>query len=306
MTFAEKILLITNIPSTTSLVKKMLDAHTEWELSFVDQLPSLAPALKELSVKSYDLILIDCSSLDQSPLEAVFQIRSLRKEIPIVVLNRPGLERTAIACLKHGADYYQIMDQKWEEELPHVLSTVMEEFDKKRSVRRKLVLLEEENRNLKSKSVVDEDTFFYSGRYFNSIMSRELKRASRHDLNLSCLVLDVGTHSHVIKKIKKKPLKPVYEKLSLLLKSLVRESDVWARLAENRFAALLPHTTADQARTAITRLNSEIRENTFSLESTEIPISLRWGLAQFCKKKIKNEQEFLKQAEASLQPWVSA
>ncbi len=300
---AEKTLLITNNPLTTSLVKKTLRSHPDWGLVFIDQLPSVDLALKELSVRSYDLILIDCSSLNHSPLESVFEIRRLKKEVPLIVLNRPGLERTAIACIKHGADYYQIMDQKWEEELPSVMSTVMVEIDKKKSIKQKLTLLEEENKKLKSKSLVDEDTFFYSSPYFRSIMSRELKRASRHDLNLSCLVLDVGTSAQVIKKIRRKPLRPVYEKLSLLLKSLVRESDVWARLAENRFAALLPHTTAHQAKTAITRLNSEIGENKFHLESTEIPISLRWGLAEFSKKKTKNEQELLKQAEASLQPW---
>lgn len=300
MATAEKILLLENDPFLHTMISASISAHPDWKHCLVETYDSIRKAIKELSIKEYQLILVDCQSFENSPIEILIQLRATNKTIPIIILNRPGKEKTAVACLKNGADYYLVKEEDWEEEIPEIMNLVVSEFDQKKNLRQKLVKLEEENKLLKEKAVLDEKTPFYSSNHFMSVLSRELHRANRYGLNLACLLLDVDTSADIIKQIKSKPLDPVYEKLGLLLRSIVRSCDTWARLNDNRFVALMPHTTAKQARTAIKRLESEIKGTKFSMHGVDVPLIAKWGLANFDKNKIKNEEDLLSLAEASL------
>ncbi len=300
----DKLLIISNHQKTDQLIRISISKQSQWNAVHIDSFQNVPNALKELSLANYDSVIIDLPSLDVSPLETLFQIRKVAKEIPLLLINEPGAEKTAIACLKGGADYYLVKHNDWSDEIHTILETILEEREKTRKLKARLLQLEEENTALKQGRIFDETTCFYSTSYFKSLMSRELKRASRHDLDITCLVLDIGTPRTTLKKIKNKPLKPVYEQLSVLLRSLIRTSDIWARLSENRFAAILPHTNSRKAKNAINRINAEMNDASFLLEDTEVPIRLRWGLAGFNKKKMSNENDFLQQAESSLTSWT--
>lgn len=244
-----------------------------------------------MTVAEHDMILIDAPSFEQSPLELLIQVRGLKRETPIVLFNRPGAEKTAINCLKHGADYYLPKNKNWEDELPHVMDSVLEERKQKNNLKWRLYQMEKENKKLRGMAAVDETTSFYSARHFQQLLSSEIHRANRYGLNLACLLLDVKAE---------KFSNAVYEKLGLLLRSAVRSSDIWGRLNGNRFAALLPHTSARQARQAVKRLDSEIAGAEFLADKTRIPVKVKWGMAGFSKDKVKNENDLLRMAEAAL------
>ncbi|MDO8518632.1 MAG: diguanylate cyclase, partial [Deltaproteobacteria bacterium] len=228
---------------------------------------------------------VDCPSFAVPPVEILIQIQGITRKTPLIMINRPGQEKTAINCLKHGADYYLVKHDGWEEDIPQVLEGVLLESRQKNQLRKKLSVLQQENQRLRESAAVDEETLFYAPSHFHSVLGRELNRASRHDLNLACLLLDVRHGGEASSSF--------YEKLALGLKSIVRGSDIWARLDDHRFAAVLPHTTSKQARHAIKRIDTEIAAWNPSPH-------IRWGVAHFDKNKIKNEADFLSQAEASL------
>jgi len=301
MATAEKILFIENDPLVYTLVNASIKAHPDWKHCLVEQFNSVRKALKELSIRNYELILVDCQSCENSPLEILIQLRAENKSIPIILINRPGMEKTAVTCLKNGADYYLLKEKNWEEEIPLTMNLLLAESQQKKMVKKKIYYLEQENKKLKENALLDPNTPFYSSKHFDSLLSRELHRANRHGLNLACLILDVKTSADIAKKIKSKPLDPVYTKLGLLLHSIVRSSDLWARLNNHRFAALLPHTNAKQARHTIKRLETEITGTKFYLDNIEVPLSAKWGLANFDKNEIKTESELLNLAEQSLE-----
>lgn len=266
----------------------------------MEPISSLRQSLSELSVADYEMILIDAPSFDHSPLELLIQVRGIRRDTPIVLFNRPGIEKTAIACLKNGADYYLPKNKNWEEELPHVMDSVLEERKQKNNLKGRIFKLEEENRELRQSTVFDKETSFYSARHFQTLIRHELHRANRYGLNLACLILDVNTGNGKRHKPKEKPPYPVYEKLGLVLRSIVRSCDIWGRLNGERFAALLPHTTAKQARQAIKRIDAEIANTPFFVDTKQVPLKIKWGVAHFDKGKIRNEADLLRLAEASL------
>lgn len=297
------ILLVEKDNAIISQIKSSILSHPDWKDCHLEVFKTTAEALREMSVRNYDILLIDCQSASASPLETLIQIRAVVKNKPLILLNNPGMEKTAIACLNNGANSYLLKEGTWAEELPMTMTAVFEEYQKTISLRNKLNRLEEQNKELRSHTVFDKTTAFFSTPYFESIMARELHRANRYGLSLACLILDVGTKKEVLSKIKRKPLSPLYEKLALLLRSLVRSSDIWARLTENRFAAIMPHTSAPQARNAIKRIQSEIHGTPFTLDQTNIPIRIRWGLSHFDKNKMSDELELIKNAKSNLKEW---
>lgn len=295
---AEKILLVNSDPQTTSLLVSSIRSHRDWQHSLIETSDSLKKTLLELSVSQFQVILVHCPSFKDSPLEMLIQIRGKNKYTPLILINRPGQEKTAIHCLKHGADYYVTKETKWEIELPSIMNTVILESQQKNKTRNKIHRLEEENKSLREKSAVDEATLFYSPQHFEAVISRELKRASRHGTSLSCLILDL--QNHLPKSADTDLMSTMHEQLGLLLRSVVRASDIWARLSDDRFAAILPHTSAQEARNAARRIDSEIAGLKFDWVNKKIPLKTRWGLADYVKGKIKDEKEFLGQAIASL------
>lgn len=298
MATSEKILIVGSNSLTNSLICTSVQSHKDWKYSLIEVITSFGKARGELSVREYQAILIDCQSFELSPLEILIQIRGVSRNTPLIIINKPGMETTAINCLKYGADYYLIKEKDWETKIPSILDAVIEECRQKNKVKRRLATLEEENKRLRENSALDDSTNFYSSNHFNTILSNELKRANRYGFNLACLIMDV------ISSEKKSsgasiPSYSLHEQLALLLRSIVRSCDIWARLDDNRFAAILPHTTTSNAKKAIKRINSEISGFRFKTNGEEKPIKLSWGLANFNKNKIKDEAQFLKLAEPS-------
>ncbi len=276
MATLERILLVAKNKLLSKKIKSTLHAENKWNDVYIEVIPDLDKTLKELSVKDFHLLLIDCQALKLSAVESLIHIRALKKDIPLILMNKPGRETTAVTCLKNGANYYLSKTGRWLEQLPIIIESVLEESAMTRARKHKYGLMEAELKRLKAEEAFDESTHFYSIDHFKSILVRELNRASRHGLNLTCLVLNMD------EKAKNK-----IEETATLLKSVVRGSDVWARLGDQRFAALLPHTNKSQANFAINRITAELKN--------QIPYPVKWGLAEF-GKNIKDESEFLAKA----------
>ncbi len=295
-TISRTLLIICSHQPTEKLAVSAMAKSAVLKNAHIEVIGTLEAALKELSVRDYDLILTDCEHSEFSPLEILIQLKSLRRETPLVILNTPGKEKTAVACLKHGCDHYAIKDEKWAAELPDVLENVLESHHFKKNLRQRFHALEEENNHLRQSSIYDEATSFYSGPYFKSVIARELKRATRHKTDLACLILDINLD----KKNRSTPIMgPILQNLAASLKGLIRSTDVWARLSDSRFAALLPHTSTKQAKLAIKRLQTELTDVAVNIDDKK-GLNFSWGMSGFSQKKIKNEEDLIKYAEASM------
>lgn len=278
-------------------IRTALLKHASLSSTSIDASDSLGETIHKLTVNRYQMFIVDVASLDEAPIEVLIRIRAYDSKTPILILNNSGFEKIAIQCLRHGAQHYLIMDENWLKELSLTVDNVLEEFHHKNSIKKYISSLEAENRHLKSKELLDDSTMFYSSNHFESLLSRELKRATRYGHHLACLVLDIrekvaGSASNATDQL--------YDELGLLLKSIVRSCDIWARLSQDQFAALLPHTNLKQANQAVRRLRSELEDGTMRISQRDIPLELRWGLAKFDKNKIKNEQELLERARQAI------
>lgn len=290
MSATEKILILSRRPLMVNSIQKTLRNHETLNASHIETYEDLKEALSEVSISAFEFVLLDAVSLNDSLFEALIQFRALNQYIPIIIINSPGQEKIAIRCLKHGANYYLIEDQNWQNELMSVIDAVIDESQHKNQLKFLVNQLKQENQKLKKETILDSETAFYTKQYFEGALSRELERASRHSLELACLVLDIAEAPKDTKH------QSLLDQMTLLLKSLVRSSDIWAKLSPTRFAALLPHTSPRQARHAIKRINSEIK----GIKQANDLLVAKWGMASFNKNKIKNQTDLLNAALSSL------
>lgn len=286
----EKILLVGKSAITRELVESVIFSQPHWQSASIHDVASIRRAQNELSVAHFQITLVDCDSFNESALELLIQLKATAKKVPLLLINKAGQEKTAIACLKNGASHYLIKEKNWIAKLPFVIESVLEEVAQQEAVRKKMGLLTLQNEQLKSSSLLDDSNLFYTEKHFHSLLNRELRRAHRYELELTCLLLDIKGSSE---KISKESEPQLYEELALLLKATIRASDIWARVSKDRFLAFFPHTSTKQAKSAIRRISTEIK-------GTPMPLKTSWGLASASKQKSMHGEELLKMAETSL------
>ena len=101
-------------------------------------------------------------------------------------------------------------------------------------------------------------------RAFQTRLTEELARSRRHGLPLGALLVDIDHFAALNARYGREVGDAVLAEAALLLKLLVRESDVLARLPGDRFAVILPETDASAALRCADRLRRAIEEHRFA------------------------------------------
>ena len=110
----------------------------------------------------------------------------------------------------------------------------------------------------------DPVTGLPDGQAFQMRLAEELARSRRHGLPLGAVVFDVDHFGALNSRYGRAIGDAVLGELALLLKLLVRESDVLARLTGNRFVVILPETETPAAVRCAERLQRSIEEHRFA------------------------------------------
>lgn len=157
--------------------------------------------------------------------------------------------------------------------------------------------------SLRARSYVDGLTGIANRRYFDVAIDRELKRAQRHERQLSLLLIDIDSfkayNDHFGHQQGDTCLTAVAQALAGQLK---RPADVAARYGGEEFAAVLPDTTAEQARAVA----NSIREHVASLNLPHAPaasrpfVTLSIGVSSFDKTRLNDTAALIEAADKAL------
>lgn len=157
--------------------------------------------------------------------------------------------------------------------------------------------------SLRARSYVDGLTGIANRRYFDVALDRELRRAQRHGGELSLLLMDIDSfkayNDHFGHQQGDTCLSAVAQALAGQLK---RPADVAARYGGEEFAAILPDTSAEQARTVA----NAIREHVAALEMAHAPaavhpyVTLSIGVASFDKERTNEPAALIEAADKAL------
>jgi diguanylate cyclase (GGDEF)-like protein len=157
--------------------------------------------------------------------------------------------------------------------------------------------------SLRARSYVDALTGIANRRYFDVALDRELRRAQRSGSELSLLLMDIDSfkayNDHFGHQQGDTCLTTVAKALAATLK---RPADVAARYGGEEFAAVLPDTSAEQARIVA----NAIREHIASLKLAHSPsatrphVTLSVGVASFDKDSLNDPAALIEAADKAL------
>lgn len=157
--------------------------------------------------------------------------------------------------------------------------------------------------SLRARSYIDGLTGISNRRYFDVALERELRRAQRLGGELSLLLMDIDTfkayNDHFGHPQGDACLTMVAQALAAMLK---RPADVAARYGGEEFAAILPDTSAEQARMHA----NAIRAHVASLDIAQAPdaarahVTLSIGVASFNKERTSQAASMIEAADKAL------
>ena len=157
--------------------------------------------------------------------------------------------------------------------------------------------------SLRARSYADGLTGIANRRYFDVALERELRRAQRLGGELSLLLMDIDTfkayNDHFGHPQGDTCLTTVAQALAAMLK---RPADVAARYGGEEFAAILPDTSAEQARAHA----NAIRQHVAALDIAHAPaatrahVTLSIGVASFDKEQRNQASTLIEAADKAL------
>jgi len=157
--------------------------------------------------------------------------------------------------------------------------------------------------SLRARSYVDGLTGIANRRHFDVALDRELRRAQRNGGALSLLLMDIDSfkayNDHFGHQQGDACLTAVAQALAAMLK---RPADVAARYGGEEFAAILPDTTAEQARAHA----NAIREHVASLGLPHAPgavrpyVTLSIGVAAVERGRLDEPAQLIEAADKAL------
>jgi diguanylate cyclase (GGDEF)-like protein len=118
--------------------------------------------------------------------------------------------------------------------------------------------LEDQNRSLLRLSRLDDVTGLYNQRHFSERLDEEVRRAVRHALPLSLLVLGIDDLRFFVDDQGHLVGNDLLRRIATVVRQMICDIDIAGRYGGDGFAVLMPHTEREQAGCLGERLHSMI------------------------------------------------
>jgi diguanylate cyclase (GGDEF)-like protein len=148
-------------------------------------------------------------------------------------------------------------------------------------------------------TIIDGLTQAYNKRYLLEFLEREMARFSRHERDLSLVLLDIDHFKKVNDGFGHLAGDYVLRELAATLKTRIRREECFARYGGEEFALVLPETSLDNTVFLADKLRKIIEQHQFVFEGKSIPVTFSAGIAAMSKQHDAPEA-FIKAADALL------
>lgn len=149
-------------------------------------------------------------------------------------------------------------------------------------------------------TIIDELTETYNYRYFVQKLQEEKRRASRYDLPLSLIMVDIDwfkklndTYGHEIGNF-------VLRRLSGIIQRCIRDVDIFARYGGEEFAIILPQTHREEAAVIGERIREQVEKEIFEARQYgKLKVTVSVGVSSFPENG-KSQEELVSVADQAL------
>lgn len=138
------------------------------------------------------------------------------------------------------------------------------------------------HRRTEELTVIDELTETYNYRYFVQKLQEEKRRALRYNLPLSLIMVDIDWFKKLNDSLGHEAGNRVLKQLSAVIKSCIRDVDVFSRYGGEEFMVILPQTTQHEAATLGERIRAKVERTKFETAMGQISsVTVSVGVSSF-------------------------
>ncbi|MBN2356853.1 diguanylate cyclase [candidate division KSB1 bacterium] len=259
-------------------------------------------ALERVREHTPDLILLDVM---MPKLDGFETCRILKRSqetdfVPIIMVTALNELDDKIKGIEAGADDFITKPFNRLELLARVKSLlrVKQLHDQ---LQEKVKQLEQAKERLRELAVTDGLTGLYNYRYFKEYLDQEMRRAQRHQLFVSLLMLDIDFFKHYNDNHGHVAGDEVLRTIARLIKGNIRSIDVAARYGGEEFAIVLPETNKRSAMIVAEKVRLLVEQHVFAKQERQPDgnLTVSIGLASF-PSDAKNSEEMVKCADQRL------
>lgn len=168
-------------------------------------------------------------------------------------------------------------------------------------IRRAFRNLQARAQKLESQVSIDFKTGLISELYFKRLLALEWKRAQRHQMPLSLLLIDVDNFKGVNDSTEYAFGDEVLRRVADALKGNVRETDFAARFGGDEFCVLLPHTSPAEAVQTALRIRQRISGMIVQSGSYQRQVTVSIGVDSYDGRGSSSVEHLRRNANRALQ-----
>ena len=173
--------------------------------------------------------------------------------------------------------------------------------ERTKSMQQALEQLESANSRLELASTTDALTTLFNRGHFESRLSIEYKRATRHKRELSAIICDIDYFKAVNDTYGHKTGDDCLRNVALVLKNKVtRSGDLIARFGGEEFIILLVDTPLKEAVIIAQSLCDEIRHANLYSNHNQINITASFGISSLSQAPVKSAEDLIHHADVAL------
>ena len=179
------------------------------------------------------------------------EVARQQTRVPVVLLTGDGDDGMVGDLLAAGAvDYLP-----WSLLSAELLGQSIRHALLREEIERRLFTVEDQ---LRSQAALDPSTGLCTPARLMTVLAEEFERARRHGRALSVIAFEIDHWCDWLQSLGAEGAETFLAELGRTLSTQARQSDCLAQLAEGRFAAVLPETSAQGARLLISRLGQRL------------------------------------------------
>ncbi len=259
-------------------------------------------ALERVRERTPDLILLDVM---MPKLDGFETCRILKRSheidfVPIIMVTALNELEDKIKGIEAGADDFITKPFNRLELLARVKSLlrVKQLHDQ---LQEKVKQLEQAKERLRELAVTDGLTGLYNYRYFKEYLDQEMRRAHRHQLFVSLLMLDIDFFKHYNDHHGHVAGDEVLRSIARLIRSNIRSIDVAARYGGEEFAIILPETNKRSAVFVAEKVRQLVERHVFAKqeEQPNNNLTVSIGVAAF-PDDVRSAEELVRCADERL------
>lgn len=228
-------------------------------------------ALENLRNENFQLCIIHQNFSMKEKLSIIKQICQITEnQLPIICILKPEEKSMSIEVIKKGAGDY-LFEDSLNSFLLCLTGTKVVEQKKWELIYQDI----SEDEDAEAYALKDSETDLYNKFYLETRIQEEMTRSNRYHFPLTLISFSIDDMDNLHKQFNYSDVTQMIREMGNMFVRDLRSSDLLARINDNQFALLLPHTNTMQAKVVWKRMNNHIKAHPFLINEQNVMINLK-------------------------------